>query len=78
MTAAVHDCDSSYGNEWGGRRLMVLITRAHSTERVTDHPAAHKGQPQSIPVRIIQFADGINYADVLCRRLHSTRKTQPS
>ena len=70
MTAAVHYSGYSYGNECTSRGLIVLITRAHTTERVTDYPAAHKGQPQSIPVEIIQFANWFN-AGVLCRRSHS-------
>lgn len=45
-----------YGNEW----VIVLISRAHTAERVTDYPAGHWGQPQSIPVEIIQFANGFN------------------
>lgn len=52
------------------RGLIVLISRAHATERVTDYPAAHKGQPQSLPVEIIQFANWFN-ASVLRRRSHS-------
>lgn len=36
---------------------MVLITEAHTTDSVTDYPAAHKGQPQSLQVEIIQFAN---------------------
>lgn len=39
-------------------------------ERVTDYPAAHKGQPRSLPVEIIQSAGGFT-AGVLCRHSHS-------
>ena len=72
--AAVHYSGYCYGNEWSSRELIVLITRAHAAERVTDYPAANKGQPQSLPVEIIQFADGFN-AGVLCRRLHKTTQS---
>lgn len=36
-------------------------------QRVTDYPAAHKGQPRSLPVEIIQSAGGFT-AGVLRRR----------
>lgn len=51
--AAVHCGGCCYDNERVGRGLIVLITRAHTAERLTDYPAAHKGQPQSLPVQII-------------------------
>lgn len=75
MTAAVHSVGRRYANERASRRPIILITGAHATERLTDHPAAHKGQPQSLPVEIIQFAGGFT-AGVLCR--HSCPKCTKS
>lgn len=64
--AAVHSIGRRYVNERASRRPIILITGAHNTERLTDYPAAHKGQPRSLPVEIIQFAGGFT-AGVLCR-----------
>lgn len=55
-------------NERASLGLIVLISGAHAAERVTDYPAARRGQRQSLPVEIIQFANGFNAA-ALCSRL---------
>lgn len=72
MTAAVHSIGHRYVNEQASRRPIILITGAHTMEQLTDYPAAHKGQPQSLPVEIIQFTGGFT-AGVLCVRVRNVQ-----